>query len=449
MNKEPTLNLGFLFFLYAATVAVVIQFIFLPYVFPSWSAGHGLVNSSLDSITFHREAVGMAQAIHRQGWSVWELGPQNQWPIGIAAAIYALTVPEPWTLIPLNAFLHAISGLLVLKIVMFFLPDWRKAFWCALPFVVYPSAASWYAQLHKDGYSILGLLLLVYGVLILAHDVLNAEPGHGAAKGLLLVFFGAWLMWVVRPYLFNFSKLATSLLAVVLGFFMICGCLRRKVGLRACLEKSAVLLLLFMMPLAGTSAKKIYDLFPALTLERPTAGLATLEDVLATAVPPAGPSPAREGIDKKIIRMRTGFIGANANAKSAVDNEAVFNDLQDIILYLPRAAQIVFLAPFPEDWFKEGSFEANTLMRRVAGAEMLGVYFALCFLPFAAFFWARHFEFWIMILFCSGLLVLHGLVVNNVGTLYRMRYGLLMLIVALGMAGFVQFLEVRRKKCAA
>jgi len=150
----------------------------------------------------------------------------------------------------------------------------------------------------------------------------------------------------------------------------------------------------------------------------------------------------------KINLARTGFIMANhaVDAKSAIDNNINFNTLSDVISYIPRALQIVFLSPFPTDWFKQGTFESNTLMRRITGVEMLGVYFSLIFLPFAAFYWRKQIEFWLVILFCTILLLLLGLIINNIGTLCRFRYGLLMTIVALGVAGFIKLLEVKSKK---
>ena len=74
-------------------------------------------------------------------------------------------------------------------------------------------------------------------------------------------------------------------------------------------------------------------------------------------------------------------------------------------------------------------------MRRVSAAEMIGVYAALILLPFSLWRWRRKPETWVLTLFCAGMMVTYGLVIANVGSLYRVRYGFLMTLVALGIAG--------------
>jgi hypothetical protein len=124
-----------------------------------------------------------------------------------------------------------------------------------------------------------------------------------------------------------------------------------------------------------------------------------------------------------------------------------FHSIKDFLLYLPRAAEIAFLSPFPTDWFKPGSLPANTVMRRVSGFEMVGVYIALALLPYAVWRWRARPDLWIILIFCSGMLLIFGLVVANVGTLYRFRYGFLMTIVAVDLAaGFSSIQQWKSRK---
>ncbi|MDD2373420.1 MAG: hypothetical protein PHF03_07600 [Syntrophomonadaceae bacterium] len=46
-------------------------------------------------------------------------------------------------------------------------------------------------------------------------------------------------------------------------------------------------------------------------------------------------------------------------------------------------------------------------------------------------------------LFCMGMMVAYAIGVPNIGSLYRARYGFLMTLVALGMAGFFSLLKIR------
>lgn len=54
-------------FAYTMLTSFLIQLILLPYIFPSWHAGDGLLNSSLDSVGFHQHAVAMSENIRVSG----------------------------------------------------------------------------------------------------------------------------------------------------------------------------------------------------------------------------------------------------------------------------------------------------------------------------------------------------------------------------------------------
>ena len=84
-------------------------------------------------------------------------------------------------------------------------------------------------------------------------------------------------------------------------------------------------------------------------------------------------------------------------------------------------------------------------MRKVTGIEMLGVYAALLFLPVAFLMWWRRVELWVVTIFNVSLALCCALAIPNVGALYRFRYGYLMTLVALGLAGFMVRKEGLRK----
>ncbi|OIO34510.1 MAG: hypothetical protein AUJ70_00930 [Candidatus Omnitrophica bacterium CG1_02_40_15] len=94
-------------------------------------------------------------------------------------------------------------------------------------------------------------------------------------------------------------------------------------------------------------------------------------------------------------------------------------------------------------------------MRKISAFEMAVVYFALIFLPYAIWYWRKRIEIWIIFIFCIYMMLVYGLVVCNIGTLYRMRYVYITTLVALGIAGFIASLgqlkikrEYWKNKCA-
>ena len=76
-------------------------------------------------------------------------------------------------------------------------------------------------------------------------------------------------------------------------------------------------------------------------------------------------------------------------------------------------------------------------MRRVAGVEMIGMYLSLIFFPYAVWRWRSKVELWLSASFGSILLLMYGYATPNIGSLYRLRYGFLMLLVAVGVAGAI------------
>ena len=126
ISGPPIFYVWAIAFGYSAISALAIQLVVLPYLLPAWHAGNGLLVGG-DWIAFHNYAVGRAGRIRAEGWSAFELRPFWNAPIGIASAIYALTWPKPWTLIPMNAALHATAAALLFRLLRGFVADWRWA----------------------------------------------------------------------------------------------------------------------------------------------------------------------------------------------------------------------------------------------------------------------------------------------------------------------------------
>jgi hypothetical protein len=147
--------------------------------------------------------------------------------------------------------------------------------------------------------------------------------------------------------------------------------------------------------------------------------------------------------------QRQGFARFYPDAGSNIDTNILFYSAADVVAYGPRAAQIALLSPFPDSWAKPGSTDANTWMRRVSAVEMTGAYLALIFLPSALWRWRRQAAVWLTVVFSFAMSMFYTLAMTNVGSLYRMRYGFFMTLVALGAAElFVRMKAFRRQHAA-
>jgi hypothetical protein len=434
-NQTPLWRLWCIFFAYIASTALMVQLILLPNVFPAWHAGDGLLIGT-DCYSFHHIAVDLAQKIHAQGWSAWELRPDGQASAGIAGAVYALTVPKPWIVVPINAALHATATLFLLRIVQIFLPNWHKALWCVLPFLLYPSAMTWYTQNHKDGYFILGSLMFIYGWILLAQPEAWRNIWWRLLTAVFSSLLGVILVWIVRPYGVQMMQGVGVVLALLLTVVFVIFGARGQIAWQKAIIGIFVAwaVVVVMTPLTKDSISAVV---PASAHEKvsESAFLWKESDVIPSFL---------ENKFYALVEVRKGFNSTYPNAGSNIDINVSFHSVWEIIVYLPRAAEIAFLAPFPSQWFKQGTLPTNTMMRRISAVEMVGVYLAFIFLPYAIWHWRWRIEMWLILSFCSGMMLIYTIGICNVGTLYRVRYGYLMTLVGIGIAGIFAAWEALR-----
>jgi hypothetical protein len=446
---------------YAAISALAIQLVVLPYLLPAWHAGNGLLVGG-DWVAFHYYAAGRAARIRAEGWSAFELRPLWNAPIGIASAVYALTWSKPWTLIPLNAALHATAAALLFRLLRGFVADWRWAAAGVAPFIFFPSALEWVSQIHKDGFFITGYLCLFVAWAELARHDPGTSQWRGLGRTLALLPVGFGLIWLVRPDLTGVAHATAGLALGVLAFRLAVWIWRNPRGWG---RGVAVLALSVLTTLAGAWLTSVpardwaraepapagrqarHEVEPILT----TSGLGANWNYPSRgvrAIPWYRSSWLPSRVDQVVYRIaltREVFVLNYLDSLSTVDVQVGFYRASDVFRYLPRALQIALLAPFPTDWWRTGSLAWTTLGRRVAAVEMLGVYPALFALLVVAWRWRRRADLWIVVLPCLTILTLYSLAVPNLGALHRFRYGFLMTLVGLGLAGGLQLLGQRAR----
>ena len=131
---------------------------------------------------------------------------------------------------------------------------------------------------------------------------------------------------------------------------------------------------------------------------------------------------------------RFDFSNSYRGSGSLIDRDVYFNSYTDLFRYLPRALAIGLWAPFPNMWFGAGK-QVGTTGRLLAGAESLFMY--LCGLLALVAIWRapRGLANWLLLsIYALGVTGL-GLIVSNVGALYRVRYLFLILLIVLAVKG--------------
>ena len=451
-------------FFYALSVGVLIQWVLLPVFMPGLDAGHGLLKGG-DWVRFHQEAVLLVERIHHEGWAAWELRPQGNAPIGTAAVVYALTgISEPWVLMPLNAGLFAV-GAVCLYLIFACIASRRLAFVATLPYLMFPSAAMIYGQMHKDAWSIAGSLLV--NLVWVRFAVSGKLSWRSLLSQVALVLVGGWLVWVVRPYLVKvlFAASALAVLLLVIRAIAVRGdrherqSVRWWIGIFACL----IIIVSFVKLPLGVAVSEVA--MPEVAMpEVAVPEVAVSEVAVSEVAVPEVAVPGGGGIGlagrlaesvmahsnnlvSEVVAARNGFTILYPHAGSNIDTGVQFDSVIDMLRYVPRALQIGLFAPFPEMWGGSGVSPGADRMRLLAGFEMALAYLLL---PGIILVFIRREHSGPTAIILSQALIpilLLALVVCNVGTLYRMRYSYWQILIGLGVIGWGLGLQRWNAKC--
>lgn len=421
------------------------QLILLPLVFPDWHVGFGLLKGR-DALKFHFIASDLAAEIQTSGWSQWQLRPRGQLVSGVASVFYALISPAPWTVLPVNAALNGIGAVCVFSILTVITNKKELSLLGSLPFIFFPSNLLWNAQFHNENYAVPGVVLILYGWTVILTQAQEKDGRQYQANiiAILAVAGGSVILGLVRAdILFALSNLL--LLAVVI------------VGIILIVKGSPAVSKLFSLILFGLSLAVMFTSF-ALTYRRDSgigswySGGNELGEETSTNISRAARWESTPGLPGFIDRQfeeiagdRKRFIKAWAESGSAIDLDVSFTQAGDVFRYLPRGVEIAFLSPFPNLWFSEGKLAAGTATRIVSAFEMIIVYFAYFGLPGFIWTYRKKLAVWVILLICSGMLVVYALTIPNAGALYRFRYPYLMPLVCFGFAGWLQILEKRNQ----
>lgn len=133
------------------------------------------------------------------------------------------------------------------------------------------------------------------------------------------------------------------------------------------------------------------------------------------------------------------------NPGSNIDMDVEINGTADLLRYLPRAALVGFFAPFPNMWFASGK-SVGVAGRLLSGVESLAMYAVEGLALLGLWRGRRQLSVWFLSLVAATGMIALGLVVVNVGALYRLRYVFLMLLFIPAAEGAARILDRLSKK---
>jgi putative peptidoglycan lipid II flippase len=423
--------LWMMFFCYAVCMALIFQNVIVPNMPSIQGSGKLLAH---DAVYFDRVAWTLAEEIRTHGWNSWRLyvdiGATGN--VAILATLYAVFGHDPSLAVPINASMHAFGGTLIFLLARELTSNSRVGIYsgaiAGTLFVVFPSSLTWYGQVHKDGYAIAGtlLLLLIWVKLI---------KGPVSYRLWLWTIFGSCtatiLVGIVRPYgltlLFAVS-VGALLLTFINGLFRYTAQEAIKQGVLGTVILAVLLIgVIYTKENAdqidrevNEAQVKIGDQYSEWQWQWSPVVPDSIENYIAAA--------ARTRVHVINNDRREG-------AKSTLDSSVVPQNISEVLKYLPRALQISTLAPFPTMWFSPPS-----MMGLIVTGEMFIYY--LC-LSGILFFLRnnRRAEVWMALYFTVTFLMILGFIMANMGTLYRIRYAYIFVMLMLGVLGWVRFME--------
>jgi hypothetical protein len=154
----------------------------------------------------------------------------------------------------------------------------------------------------------------------------------------------------------------------------------------------------------------------------------------------------RMGLRVGGVRYR--FAAIYSESGSNIDSDKRLRNLKDLFLYLPRAFEIGCCAPFPGMWIATGK-QVGRAGKLLSGAETFIMYIFELLALVAVFRPPRRLAAWLLLSTSVFGMTLLGLVVPNVGALYRFRYIFWILLIILGAKGLEAVLMSFRQRISA
>lgn len=310
----------------------------------------------------------------------------------------------------------------------------RAGLLAAAAVALWPSLLLHTTQLVKDSLFIaLSLALVLLVVRWTTRDYSWAGALRTAAAGALL----AVATWFARP---DMAELIV--MTVLLGALTLAARLLRERRARAPNVAAMALLVAVMLcvPLVMPHALKLGSRHePAEPSGSHSARLRAAEEAAGGASGLLARTLARVG------RLRSGFAEMYPDAGSNVDAGVEIDGAADLLRYLPRAAEIGFFAPFPNMWLTPGR-RVGFAGRLLAGVESLLIYFVEGLALAGLWAGRRRLAAWLLFSVAAAGMTALGLVVVNVGALYRLRYPFLVLLVVLAAGGACEVLGRMSKR---
>ncbi|MEO8436382.1 MAG: hypothetical protein ABI596_15885 [Pyrinomonadaceae bacterium] len=388
----------------------------------SFDANGTAVSFAHDGVKYREETITQAELLRQGRIHDWLAAP-SEFHVKLYAICFALF--GPWLGLnilsaePLNLLCYLAILILVFQVGRDAF-DQRAGMIAAVIVGLWPSLLIHTTQLLKDPWFIAGMLAFILINLRLLSRSFSWKQAllTGGGGGLI-----ALLVWFVRD---NMGQLLPA--AAMLGAAMLI--LRQLQERRFLVTNLGGMLLLSLMTLGATQVMPEFD--------RPDNPRTAAVKMIEQEEQRAGNARPRSGLAKRVGLLRRRFVLMYPGSGSNLDSNVQLNSTADVIGYLPRAAAIGFFAPFPNMWFASGELVGSS-GRRLSGIETLAMYALEGLALVGLWKGRRRLPVWLLASIAATGVIALGLVVVNVGALYRLRYVFLILIIIIAAKAVTDF----------
>ena len=373
---------------------------------PGLFTSQGVGTFNIDNIPYIQQIEDLVRAIYRQG-----LTPVFTIPFELHIKIYALSY-----LLLSPVFGFSVLGAEVVNLL----------YYLATIFLVYTLSKEIFN--HPAG-MIAGIVVGVWPSYVIHTTQVLKTPLFVTST---LAIFVATLYWYRR-------KLSPKI--IVYSFALYIGAVQILMMMLENSSRKPLTVVIIAVGLVGILLHRVYSSFPkvrkTLFIGMPVIAIVI---ILMTVLPEFIPGlwnglynqANATTLELGVARER--FIAFYPSAGSNIDTHYSITDLDSLIGYLPRAAEIGFFAPFPNMWFEKGVIGMSP--RVLSGIETLLMYVVYAMAAIGV--WQKRTKpaTWYLVIIAVISLLTLGLVVVNMGALFRMRYAYWMIVIVLASGGF-------------
>jgi hypothetical protein len=395
-------------------------------VLPGQFDQKGLGNFASDGFTYQTEVLELASVLKNQGIHAWA-----GWPSQLHVRLYSLPVAainggssfNILTIELLNLIYYLIILVLAFRISRIVFND-RTALMAAAAIAIWPSFLLHTTQLLRDPLLIGSFLLLILNI------TLCLKKDYGWLKGILAGACGTAALGLIRIVrLPMWSLLWPVILAAVL--LLAVELIRRQRLSHGNLVFAVMLIAaMLILPLFQNQFHNQQIVKGPRTISPEEVQKLPVGDQIATR---------RQGFELSLDS--SGDVVAS-QAGSDIDHGVRFSGPGDILRHIPRALALGFFAPFPNMWLATGK-QVGGGGRLLSGFETLLSYMVECLALMGLWHKRKQVSAWFLALVVTLGAVALGLVVANIGALFRLRYPFWILLIICG-AGGADYLVRRR-----